>query len=764
MVFYAHTLVDDTGELMADSHWEPLYSDGCAQLRGEKCLRCEAMDAQHGHLNKVAYLCAKFCGELNPPHARSLSDWGYTAGLWHDIGKFAPEWQEYLRQKADPHVDEVSGLMDHSTAGAQLAVQRGYMGHLMATAIAGHHSGLLDARNEGISCLAQRLTKVVPSTESAPRELLQRCLPGPPTHLPPPVSGFTLAFFQRMMFSCLVDADFLATESFMGSTRHALRPNSDASVFEKARAVLKRKTGKFGTPKNPVDKARTVVLNDCLKAASLPQGIFSLTVPTGGGKTLSSLAFALEHAVKHGHSRIIYVVPFTSIIEQNARVFADVLAELGSNIVLEHHSNLSPEKETASSRLATENWDAPIVVTTAVQFYESLFASKTSRSRKLHNIANAVVILDEAQALPVHYLSPCLRALEELTRNYRTTAVLCTATQPAIRKTAQFSVGLEGITEIIQDTTALYASLERVYVQYRQTLRDETIACELQAARQALCIVNTRKHAQMLYQMLCKSDENYHLSALMCPEHRLQVLASVNQRLNEGLPTRLVSTQLIEAGVDIDFPIVYRSMAGLDSIAQAAGRCNRNGLRAMGSVQVFHSEHTAAEAYVRATANVGHEILDLYAEDPLSMGAVNAYFDKYYWQEKDKWDSKEIMADFQAVGDPKLPLLFQYRTAAEKFKLIDDNQISVIIPWDEKAKKLCKQLRNLSVPLHRELCRGLQRYTVQIREKQFRQNLQQFESVRDGAFYVLICPETHYSDTFGLNLNEDAHNTNTLIL
>jgi CRISPR-associated endonuclease/helicase Cas3 len=332
------------------------------------------------------------------------------------------------------------------------------------------------------------------------------------------------------------------------------------------------------------------------------------------------------------------------------------LAELGDDIVLEHHSNLSPKKETTRTRLATENWDAPIVVTTAVQFYESLFAAKTSRNRKLHNIANSVVILDEAQALPVQYLNPCLRSLEQLSSHYHTTTVLCTATQPAVNKSEQFDIGLEHITEIIRDTFSLFASLKRVNVHYRETLDDQTIINELSAAEQALCIVNTRKHAQVLYQLLPESGENYHLSALMCPEHRLQILATVRQRLDDGLATRLISTQLIEAGVDIDFPTVYRSMAGLDSISQAAGRCNRNGKQPSGQVHVFHSEHTASEIYFRETANVGHEILDLYSDDPLSTAAVNAYFDKYYYQQKSKWDAKDIMADFSIVRDAKFAI------------------------------------------------------------------------------------------------------------
>lgn len=639
------------------------------------------------------------------------------------------------------------------------------LGHCIATAIASHHAGLLDANSEH-ACLLKRLRnqKIYP-TDAAPLSITECALPTIPAHLPKNRSGFPSSFFQRMIFSCLVDADFLATEAFMNQRLANLRAGKREHILKEALALLLDKIKSFGTPSTNVNKARAIVVSDCLSAANSPQGLFSLTVPTGGGKTLSSLAFALKHAIKHEHKRIIYVVPFTSIIEQNAKVFTDLLAVLGDDIVLQHHSNLLPKKEseeTTRSRLATENWDAPIIVTTSVQFYESLFAARTSKSRKLHNIANSVVILDEAQALPVQYLEPCLRTLEQLSSHYHTTTVLCTATQPAIKKTQLFNIGLENIQEIISDTNALFSSLKRVNVQYRQTIDDQTISTELANTQQALCIVNTRNHAQTLYQNLPASDENYHLSALMCPEHRIQILDTVRQRLKTGLPTRLISTQLIEAGVDIDFPTVYRSMAGLDSIAQAAGRCNRNGKQDIGHVYVFHSEHIRNEIYFKETADVGHEILDLHADDPLSTDAISAYFDKYYYRQNK--DAKDIMDDFKiSPRDKELPFLFQYKTAANKFKLIESQQIPVIIPWDDKAKKLCDQLRNPTIPLHRNLFRALQRYTVQIYPHQFNKNQHQFETLRDGEFQVLICPETHYSDTFGLNLTDEAANSKSLI-
>ncbi len=772
MPAYAHTKTQSDGTIAPQIDWEPLFTpfgEGEDECQRHSCEKCERMEPRHGHLNKVAHWTAKFAAEMFPadsPESVSAHQWGYLTGLWHDLGKFSETFQTYLSKAQDSHSSEIIGKTDHTTAGAQLAISRHKtLGHIIANAIAGHHSGLLDSRSTGAS-LEKRFLKDIPQLTGAPPELISESIPTPPAFLAIKDNAFPLSFFQRMLFSCLVDADFLATESFMNPAQAALRPEKPKDVFVKALSLLEAKIAEFGVPDTTVAKARFTIVENCLEKATESPGIFTLTVPTGGGKTLSSLAFALRHAITHGQRRIIYVIPFTSIIEQNAAIFAELLAQLGPNIVLEHHSNLSPEneeKESIRSRLATENWDSPIIVTTAVQFYESCFASKTSRSRKLHNIANSVLILDEAQTLPVQYLAPCLSTLEQFSKNYHVTTVLCTATQPAIQKSTLLPIGLETPTEIISDTEALFRNLDRVQITYRNTLDDQTIASEVAAVPQVLCIVNTRKHARALFQLLPQDEGNIHLSTLMFPAHRLGKLKDARQRLTTGLPVRLISTQLIEAGVDIDFPIVYRSMAGLDSIAQAAGRCNRNGKLPTGHVHVFHSEHVASERFFRETAQVGHEILDLHAAAPLSTAAVQAYFDKYYYQQKSQWDSKSIMADFLCVNDPNLPLLFQYKTAAEKFRLIENNQIPIIIPNDEISRELTKQLRNETIPLHRNLLRSLQRYTVQIYENEFFKNQHQFESVRDGQFQILICPETHYSEDFGLDLSGEAPNSKTLV-
>ena len=361
-------------------------------------------------------------------------------------------------------------------------------------------------------------------------------------------------------------------------------------------------------------------------------GLFSLTVPTGGGKTLSSLAFALRHAQRYSLRRVVYVVPFTTITEQTAEQFRHVMRPLGdSDPVIEHHSNLDAGSETTASRLATENWDAPLVVTTSVQFYDSLFAARPSRCRKLHSLAKAVIILDEAQTLPVDYLEPCLRVLRELTANYGSTVVLCTATQPAVEWRDDFRIGLAGVREIVPDPPRLYASLKRVDVEHLGQRNDASLAEDLMAHEQVLCIVNTRRHARTLSEAIGDRDhQHFHLSALMCPQHRTTVLTNIKAALKARRICRVISTQLIECGVDIDFPTVYRSLAGVDSIAQAAGRCNRHGAQKTGRTFVFRSEHEESERYFADTANCASQVLPLH-EDPLSLDAVEHYFRLYYW-------------------------------------------------------------------------------------------------------------------------------------
>jgi CRISPR-associated endonuclease/helicase Cas3 len=773
MNFYAHTHPDFPNSKDAEKHWEPLFTpfgDSEEDCQRETCEKCRDLSTTHGHLNKVAFWTAKFASEMfakDSPESKSAHTWGYLAGLWHDLGKFAPDWQTYLASKADPHTDDVSGKVDHSTAGAQHAATNHLLGHLIAYPIAGHHSGLLDAESNQ-ACQKKRLTKSgLADWSNAPGEILSYPLPALPAFLKR--DAFSLSFYSRMIFSCLVDADFLATEAFMNPSQAKIRNQTPHSALSEISALIDAKIDGFGipTPSDKVNFQRRIIVEDCRTAAAEPTGIFSLTVPTGGGKTLSSLNFALRHALAHGQQRVIYVVPYTSIIEQNAEEIRKILSPLQTDrftSLIEHHSSLSPEKETTQSRLAAENWDAPIIITTAVQFYESLYTAKTSRCRKLHHIANSVVILDEAQCLPADFLKPCLRVIQELADHYHTTTVLCTATQPAVHfQPEEFEIGLKDCREIIADTQSLFDALKRVEIQSLGDLPDSLLAPRLADHPQVLCIVNRRKHAQQLFQMLGQNEGNYHLSALMCPEHRSEILTEIRQRLRAKRPTRVISTQLIEVGVDVDFPVVYRALTGLDSIAQAAGRCNREGkLPTPGTTYIFRSEHQKAEVHFRETAQITHQLIELHP-DLLSQKAIHAYFDLYYHQRKNRWDAKGILnSDSFRLGDKTFPFVFQFKTVAENFRLIEDHQVPVIIPHDEKANALIAKLKNTFQPLTRDLFRGLQRYTVQIPRALRDANVRSFESLRDDQFHVLISTDLNYSKHFGLCFEGDFSNSQFL--
>lgn len=760
---YAHTLPEHTDN---PELWEPLFTrfgkerDEC---QGKECTACAGLHPRHGHLNKVAWRTARFASEMFSSNSSSSSawDWGCIAGLWHDLGKFDPKWQTYLKAKA---LGAPVETVDHSTAGAKHAVSRhSVLGHLLAYLIAGHHGGLLDAESAG-ACQRHRLEKPEASNVADPAaaavEVLEWPVPALPKFLPR--DDYAISFFVRMLFSCLVDADFLATEAFMNSERSAKRNQVPHSVLKQMAGLVDQTIDGLGTSQagEGVNFQRRKVVEACRAAASEEPGIFSLTVPTGGGKTLSSLSFALRHALEHGQRRIIYVVPFTSIIEQNADVIRDIVRPLeneGCRVMIEHHSTLEPTTESEISRLATENWDAPIVITTAVQFYESLFAAKTSRTRKLHNIANAVVILDEAQSLPVDYLAPCLRVIQELALRYNTSVVLCTATQPAVQYQEDFQIGLKEVREIIPDTPSLFSALKRVNVEFLGPVSDTNLAARLSGHEQVLCIVNRRQHARALYELLPPKEGTFHLSALMCPEHRSQVLGKVKKRMKDKLPTTLVSTQLVEAGVDLDFPVVYRALAGLDSIAQAAGRCNRGGtLPLPGRTFVFEPQDRKAETYFRETAQVARELVDLHP-DLLAEEAIRKYFDLYYYQQRARWDRKGILSRDRFYLDganPKFPFRFQFASVEDEFRIIEENKTPVIIPYDDRAKSLVADLRNPCIPLKRELLRGLQRYTVQIPPAWENENPGAFEILRDGQFRVLASLDINYSEDSGVMFDE----------
>jgi len=719
------------------------------------------------HLQNVAEMAAGFAEPFGGEELACL------AGLWHDLGKYAEEFQEYLKEAAYPdvHKSETVKKIDHTSAGAQHAVLSSkIIGHLLAYIISGHHAGLLNGRDTG-ACLEKRLKKRINEWKHGLNEIPYVKVPQIPAFLGNAFikhdeGAFPISFFIRMIFSCLVDADFLDTERFMDAERSDLRDCLHNDVFSMMEQALNNHMKGFSKSDNSIDIERNAIRNACIDSAYKKPGLFTLTVPTGGGKTLSSLAFSLRHAVIHGMNRIIYVIPFTSIIEQNASVFRNAMKSLQDlnpmEIVLEHHSNFDPNMETTRTRLMTENWDAPLIVTTAVQFYESLFSSKTSRIRKLHRMSKAVIILDEAQTLPVDYIKPCLSALKELTDNYNSTVVLCTATQPAIGKRNDFLIGLDlGLErEIIPDPKSLYQRLRRVKIENIGEQTDSQIAEKLLNNEKVLCIVNTRKHAKLLYEAIGEDESHFHLSALMCPIHRRKTLEIINQRLGKDLPCRLISTQLIEAGVDIDFPIVYRSSAGVDSIAQAAGRCNRNGRQSGGGkTYVFRSEHNSSERFLSDMANCGKQIMELY-DDPLSLEAVEHFFKLYYWDQSYRWDKNDIMKDYHLIQDGQFPFSFSFKHTDHEFHLIEQQSKPLIIPWKSEGVVLCEKLRSIPNPPY-SLRRNLQQYTVQIPERVWNEHFEKSFDWFHDQFAILVSTDLNYSDQLGLclgieNINSDS--------
>jgi CRISPR-associated endonuclease/helicase Cas3 len=504
----------------------------------------------------------------------------------------------------------------------------------------------------------------------------------------------------------------------------------------------------------------------------LPPGFFSLTVPTGGGKTLSGLAFALEHALAHNKRRIVVAIPYTSIIEQTADVFRHVFQALGDEVLIEHHSQAesSPEAETARSRLACENWDAPLVVTTNVQLFESLFAAKTSRCRKLHNLVGSVIVLDEAQQIPPAFLQPILDVLKLLVAHYGVTVVLCTATQPALNSTDYFDAsknlrGLSNVREIMDDPDALFCALKRVQVElppdWTTPTPWEDIAARLSTEDCVLAIVGTRKAARELQRLM--PEGTLHLSALMCGAHRKDVIAHIKQRLKdkrEGRdprPLRVVSTQLVEAGVDIDFPVVYRALAGLDSIAQAAGRCNREGrLEGLGRVVVFVPPQTPPPGHLRKGAQACVATLRGQEQDPLARGLFARYFTEFYHS-----------VDLDQHGIVNLlkvqprDLAVKFRSAAEAFRLIDDaDSATVVVRYAAHQAQIESLLGSLATEgPQRWLMRKLQRYTVTIPERLAMQMLQRGDlSLPMPGLYVLANTDNLYSNILGLLGDADLYN------
>ena len=707
------------------------------------------------HLEGTATKAAEFLETVG------CDDFGYAAGLLHDLGKYSQEFQQRLAGDVR--------RVDHSTAGAQVAIDKfgSRVGKMLAFCIAGHHAGLADGSGEQGSSLAQRLAKETPQLDPVWRDEITLNDLSRPQILARSrqTMGFSAAFFIRMLFSALVDADHLDTEAYYDGLRGEVTPRGGHPLLselherldQRLQAVTRDAKATF------VNKLRAEVLSHVQSQAGNQPGLFTLTVPTGGGKTLTSLAFALDHAAHHNLARVIYVIPYMSIVEQTAKVFREALRGGPgdeADFVVEHHSSfdegrISGREGAAKLRLATQNWDAPIIVTTAVQFFESLFANRPSRCRKLHNIANSVVILDEAQTLPLRYLRPCVAALDELARNWRTTVVLCTATQPALTKTDQFPDGFDAPRELAPNPLQLHDALKRTRLKQAGTVSDSELADRLRMTPQVLCIVNTRRHARELYEMLGDAPGALHLSTLMCAAHRRERLNEVRERLKVGAPVHLVATSLVEAGVDIDFPEVWRAEAGLESILQAAGRCNREGTSESGDVFVFRpddAEGRRPPPEIGQLADTARSVMRSH-EDPSSLEAIRAYFSGVYWVKT--WEALDDKNILRMVNERQGSLDFPFQAVSKKFRLIETSMVPVIVPYaganggGEHIDQLLKDLEFAERP--GQIARKLQPYTVQVPTRA------RSALVHAGA--VVAVGEVRFGDQFMVLTNMDLYQT-----
>jgi len=671
------------------------------------------------HLKEVGRIAASNARYFNAEMLAEIS------GVLHDLGKYTPDFQMRL---------EGGKRVDHATAGAKIASEKWMrLGKVISYVVAGHHAGLANGIDSGKnrSTLKDRLQKTIPELDAVWMDEIELPdqLPFPSFKMEENAEGFQCAFLIRMLFSCLVDADFLDTEAFYLKLKGEKKDRGNHPVLNKLQQALDKHLEKLTSKAvshspGKVNNLRKKVLDYSRKQALLAPGLFSLTVPTGGGKTLSSMAFALDHAIEHQLRRVIYVIPFTSIIEQNANVFREAFEELGEDIVLEHHSAFDDKKfdgreETKDKlKLAMENWDSPIVVTTAVQFFESLFADRASKCRKLHNVTGSVIILDEAQMLPLKLLRPTMAAIEELARNYKCSIVLCTATQPALLESDEFYNGFKSVREIAPEPLQLYMSLDRVTVRHVGIQTDEQLVEKINSKNQILVIVNNRRHAHALFKMLGSNENHFHLTTLMCAKHRRKVLSEIRKKLKAGTHCKVISTSLIEAGVDVDFPIVMRAETGLDSIAQAAGRCNREGRKSKeeSEVLIFSSPEWKAPPELDQYAASMRHVMRNHESDLLALEVINAYFKDVYWR-KDQDGGLDTKKLLKTHRDHYENLSFPFQSIANDYRIIESYMHPVIIVYDKEAEELIERLRY--VEFVGGIAGKLQQYIVQVPEQAF---------------------------------------------
>lgn len=701
------------------------------------------------HIEGVSNLTEEFVSKFFTKNV------GKVLGLLHDLGKYSDEFQQRIRGE--------NIRVDHSTAGAIICdkLEKEYSKQKKVEAlifkilkypIIGHHCGLLNygASVDEDKTITSRLNKEndlcdfseykneIPENEIRKIEFTKNEIEFF-KNIILKNDNFAMQMLIRFLFSSLVDADRLDAQKFSeGENSVVLNKNNMSleKMLEIFNDFMEKK--RESSEENKINKIRNEIFESCIKKSSGGIGIYSLCVPTGGGKTLSSLAFALNHGVKNSKDRVIYSLPFMSIIEQNAKVYSNIF---GEENVLEHHCNFnfsnefggddgnyspgkiekdlkiqnstSEKERKLKYKLSTENWDMPLIITTNVQFFESTYSSKTSSVRKLHNIFNSVIILDEAQVIPNEYLEPCTKVLEELVKNYNCTILICTATQPEFQKNGLISENFK-ITEIIDDTQKLFEDLKRVEVKYIDKQNVLDICEKMNSYNQVLTIVNTKSHAKEIFENLEFSEGNFHLSTNMYPNHRRKAIEEIRERLSSGKECRVVSTQLIEAGVDVDFPVVFRSVAGIDSIIQASGRCNREGKRENSFVYVFSPEDSKhlGEGYLKLTAQTGMDVINT-TENILSLEAISKYFSEIFFNTEDKLDKHGIL---KLINNFKAGHMnYDFESISNAFNLIESQGVPIIIPHGE-AEKILNSIKNSSHSV-RPLIRKLNSFSVNIPEK-----------------------------------------------
>lgn len=743
------------------------------------------------HLVSVAALAKKFANDFNN------GDWAEYAGLFHDLGKAFPEWQKYIR-------NEKGTSINHSEAGAQYTFsklnEKDCFSKVIPYIISGHHAGLPDydigTGNELKKILKEKtyeslfeikeLKNIFNSSfpksrpfgkndlsKDSPKEIIEH-----------------LHLWIRMLFSCLVDADFLDTEEFMTPQQSKYRGNNTSLSELKKRFDSYMDDKQKHNISSELNSIRTKVLNSCREKAKLAPGFYSLNVPTGGGKTLSSMAFALEHALIHNKKRVIMAIPYTSIIEQTAKVYKfgtdddekiEELKKFGKSLfgeenVLEHHCNFqfSTDKELSEKqKLATENWDAPIVVTTNVQLFESLFNAHSSSCRKLHNIVDSVIILDEVQMLPPEYLKSILSVLQGLVKCFGVTVVLCTATQPTLEgPIGSDNATFDGIPKnevipIIENPTELAEQLKRVRINTEfvknKITEWKTLADKLCEFEQVLCIVQTRKDCRELHKLM--PDGTIHLSALMCAEERSDVISLIKEKLRKNESVRVISTQLVECGVDVDFPVVFRAIAGMDSVAQSAGRCNREGKLEKGTVYLFETQKNVPSGLLQKGANVTRDLLEKYNYKlDLVPELYNEYFVHYYksLNNFDKPEFKKNMLDGISTGK------FQFRTFSDNYHLVENGfQGTIYVRYcSEKTNKdnLALLQRLEALDIDKKLFRDLVRYSVNLPMNEIQELLEEgrIKQPIEGIYMQDLNDENLYQQGLGL-VSDSVQSFNTYV-